>query len=223
MRFFDVLKKKTIMLSISIFALSLGLTACGKSGINTSIKKAETRKLTNVDSKGEYEKSVDEKNVDSTEDLNGSIVVYIYGEINKPDVYTLDKDSRLCNLVKIAGGYTDKAAIYLNLAAKLNDGDQIKVLSKEEYKNNNGQNNDGSNYGLGEIYPEGDLQSEGIININTADVTKLMELPGIGESKAGAIVEYRESNGAYTDINDIKNVSGIGEALFERIKEKIEV
>ena len=223
MRFFDVLKKKSIIIVISIFTISLGLTSCGKSGVNTNIEKAETHRITDVNAKSENEKSKDENKKDSTNKVDESIVVYIYGEIKKPDVYTLDKDSRICDLVKIAGGYTKNAAIYLNLAAKLNDGDQIKVLSKEEYKNNNGQNNDGSNYGLGEIYPEGDLKSEGIININTADVTKLMELPGIGESKAGAIVEYRESNGAYTDINDIKNVSGIGEALFERIKEKIEV
>ena len=143
-------------------------------------------------------------------------MVYIYGEIKKPDVYTLDDGARICDLVDMAGGYTKNAAIYLNLAARLNDGDQIKVLSKEEYKNDNGQIiNDNQN--------GNEEEQNGKININSADANKLMELSGIGQSKADAIVEYRESNGGFKSISDIKNVSGIGEALYERIKEKIEI
>ena len=188
MRFFGVL----------ILVCAFGLTSCSKSEVSTKLEQVET-----------YKKSDNNK-----KSLSGNEKVA--GTIKKPDVYTLDEGARICDLVDMAGGYTKKAAIYLNLAARLNDGDQIKVLSKEEYKNNNGQIIDDNQF-------ENVEEHSGKININSADANKLMELSGIGQSKANAIVEYRESNGGFKSISDIKNVSGIGEALYERIKEEIEI
>ena len=208
MRFFGVL----------ILVCAFGLTSCSKSEVSTKVERVETYKQSdnNEKSLGSSEKVAG--TVSETKELvpDGKIMVYIYGEIKKPDVYTLDDGARICDLVDMAGGYTKNAAIYLNLAARLNDGDQIKVLSKEEYKNDNGQIiNDNQN--------GNEEEQNGKININSADANKLMELSGIGQSKADAIVEYRESNGGFKSISDIKNVSGIGEALYERIKEKIEI
>lgn len=210
MRFFDVSIFKFIKRIVVFAFLITCLTSCKNNNMTTKVERAETHNPKNV--------NVEEEQGDNKK-ISDEIVVYIYGEIKKPDVYKLDKDARVCDLVEMAGGYTKNAAIYLNLAAKLNDGDQIKVLSKEEYENNNGQkNNDGSV----SLDSNSDSASD-MVNINTAGIDELMELPGIGQTKASAIVEYREKNGTYNDTSDIKNVSGIGEALYERIKEKIEI
>lgn len=210
MRFFDVSIFKFIKRIVVFAFLITCLTSCKNNNMTTKVERAETHNPKNV--------NVEEEQGDNKK-ISDEIVVYIYGEIKKPDVYKLDKDARVCDLVEMAGGYTKNAAIYLNLAAKLNDGDQIKVLSKEEYENNNGQkNNDGSV----SLDANSDSASD-MVNINTAGIDELMELPGIGQTKASAIVEYREKNGTYNDTSDIKNVSGIGEALYERIKEKIEI
>ena len=210
MRFFDVSIFKFIKRIVVFAFLITCLTSCKNNNMTTKVERAETHNPKNV--------NVEEEQGDNKK-ISDEIVVYIYGEIKKPDVYKLDKDARVCDLVEMAGGYTKNAAIYLNLAAKLNDGDQIKVLSKEEYENNNGQkNNDGSV----SLDSNSDSASD-MVNINTAGIDELMELPGIGQTKASAIVEYREKNGTYNDTSDIKNVSGIGEAHYERIKEKIEI
>ena len=210
MRFFDVSIFKFIKRIVVFAFLITCLTSCKNNNMTTKVERAETHNPKNV--------NVEEEQGDNKK-ISDEIVVYIYGEIKKPDVYKLDKDARVCDLVEMAGGYTKNAAIYLNLAAKLNDGDQIKVLSKEEYENNNGQkNNDGSV----SLDSNSDSASD-MVNINTAGIDELMELPGIGQTKASAIVEYREKNGTYNDTSDIKNVSGSGEALYERIKEKIEI
>ncbi|SKA66301.1 competence protein ComEA [Eubacterium uniforme] len=208
MRFFGVL----------ILVCAFGLTSCSKSEVSTKLEQVETYRKSDNNKKSLSDNEKVAGSINETGELvpNGKIMVYIYGEIKKPDVYTLDEGARICDLVDMAGGYTKKAAIYLNLAARLNDGDQIKVLSKEEYKNNNGQIIDDKQF-------ENVEEHSGKININSADANKLMELSGIGQSKANAIVEYRESNGGFKSISDIKNVSGIGEALYERIKEKIEI
>ncbi|MCX7903573.1 MAG: ComEA family DNA-binding protein [Caloramator sp.] len=134
------------------------------------------------------------------------IKVYICGEVKKPGVYTLLEGDRLYNLIDIAGGFTDKAAKEnLNLAMKLKDEDYILVPSIESTSNNQIKN------------------SNSKININTASIEELKTLPRIGDAIAQRIIEYREKNGPFRDIKDIKNVSGIGDKMFENIKEKITV
>ena len=110
-----------------------------------------------------------------------TIVVYITGEVNKPDVYSLAKDSRLVDLVEKAGGFTDKAYIDdLNLAQLLNDGEKIVVQSIENI----------SEESLNVPQDAQTEEDEGMININTADKDKLDSLPGIGEKLADAIIAY---------------------------------
>lgn len=214
MKFF--VKNDKLFAGIIILLMVLSMTGCKKDDSVVEVKKAETN------SYNELTENINDGETVETEGIlpDGKIMVYIYGEINKPDVYKLDKGSRLCDLVNLAGGYTKKAAIYLNLAAKLSDGQQIKVLSKEEYKNI-GEPLDGESEVLGEPSNDNVNDNSGKTNINTADTSELINLPGIGEIKAEAIVEYRDNNGAFKSIDEIKNVSGIGEALYERIKDKI--
>lgn len=150
--------------------------------------------------------------------IDEDIYVYIHGQVKTPGVYTLKQGSRLFSAIKMAGGFTKKAQKdYLNLAEQMQDGQSVYVMSKKEYQN------------VKEIpSTDKDLEDnnstkEDTININTANLQELMNLPGIGQTKASAIIEYREKNGDFTNTTDIKNVSGIGEATFSNIENMITV
>lgn len=132
-----------------------------------------------------------------------TIKVYICGEVKNPGVYKIESDKRIVDLVEMAGGITENADINnINLALKLKDEDYIKIPSK----NLNNINNN---------------QSDTKININTATVEELKKLPRVGDAIAKRIIEYREKYGRFKRIEDIKNVSGIGDKMFENIKDLI--
>ena len=103
---------------------------------------------------------------------------------------------------------------YLNLAETVYDGQQIHILSKKEYKKSQEQDTD--------IVQNTDSDNA-LININTATPEELQSLSGVGETRAKAIIEYREKNGKFQTIEDIKNVSGIGDSTFENIQNDITV
>jgi len=141
------------------------------------------------------------------------IKVYVTGEVKHPDVYELDTDSIVKDAIEKAGGTTEKAdLIAINLAKRLSDGEQVIVPSKEQTAVN----------GTGNAQISGSNSAKsGKININTASKEELMNLPGIGDVKAQAIIDYRTKNGPFKDIHEIVNVSGIGEKTFEKIKDLI--
>lgn len=163
-----------------------------------------------------------EKDLTTNADVEGQteIVVYICGAVATPDIYSLPSGSRLYEVIKMAGGFTAEAdPAYHNLARQVADGERIYILSQEETKlltvqqqaeGEKGTENSGGN-------------ATGKINLNTATAEQLMELPGIGEAKAVSILEYRAKAGKFTGIEELMNVSGIGEAMFEKIKDKIVV
>ena len=136
---------------------------------------------------------------------NGEIAVYITGAVKNPGVYYIKENSRLSHLLDICGGILENADINkLNLAQKLVDSDKITVPTKQEKEENEDENEDEK------------------ININTASKEELMTLDGIGESTASKIIEYRKTS-EFIEIEDIMNVSGIGEAKFNNIKDNITV
>lgn len=140
------------------------------------------------------------------------MVVYIVGQVKQPGLYELDQGSRISDLVDTAGGFTDKAdTTAVNLASFLMDGQQI-IIPNIEDAHLDSQLASSSDHDPG--FP---------ININSCQKEDLMTLPGIGEIKAEAILAYREENGAFEVIEDIMKVSGIGETIFESIKDKITV
>jgi competence protein ComEA len=149
----------------------------------------------------------------STESENAlkepEIYVYVCGEVKKPGVYTLPKGSRADDALNSAGGFTDNADTeYVNLAAKVNDGDRLYFPDKEE--------------ALTEREKE-EAEMSGLVNINTADETLLCTLPGIGSARAKDIISYRESHGDFETKEDIMNVSGIKDAAYSKICDKITV
>ena len=142
---------------------------------------------------------------------NKKIVVYVTGAVNKPDVYELPEESRIKDAIEKAGGATKEAdLISINLAEKLNDGEEVVVPKKGESTSIASGSASSTN-------------KSNKININTADATELEKLPGIGEVKAEAIIQYRKSYGGFKTIHDITRVSGIGEKTFEKIKDLISV
>ncbi|MBE5940148.1 MAG: competence protein ComEA [Lachnospiraceae bacterium] len=134
------------------------------------------------------------------------LAVHIVGSVSKPGVYYVENGAIVNDVVKLAGGLTKDADVSVtNLASAVTQGMMIRIYSVEEVKK-------------GEVITE---TSKGLININTAGKETLMELPGIGEAKAEAIISYREQNGAFKDIKDIMNIPGIKEALYNKIKDHI--
>lgn len=148
------------------------------------------------------------------------IKVYICGEVSKPGVYSLLEGDRLDKLVTIAGGITQRAdTTMINLAMKLKD-EQFIVVPAKGTKIANGQGMSG-NMSQGNSLGKVAGDSGGLININTASKEELKSLPRIGDALSQRILDYREKNGSFKNIEEIKEVSGIGDKMFENIKDKI--
>ncbi len=165
---------------------------------------------------------------------NSFIYIDIKGAINKPGVYKIDRDSRVIDAINKADGLKEEAdTSLLNLSTKLHDEMYIYVYTKEEVLNfikvNEEQNTkiDECNK-TNEICIEKEIITKdditnNKININKASLEELKLIPNIGEAKAQAIIDYRNSVGIFNEIDDIKNVSGIGDSLFDKIKDLITV
>lgn len=139
-----------------------------------------------------------------------TIFVYVCGAVVSPGVYELAAGSRVYQAVEAAGGLLEEAdRTALNMAGLLTDGQQITVY-KEGESAAAGSGVSGST-------------ASGKVNLNTADREQLMTLPGIGEARAADIINYRQEHGGFSSIEELKNVSGIGEKRFDSIKEYIEV
>jgi competence protein ComEA len=142
------------------------------------------------------------------------LTVDISGAVTRPGVYQLPQGSRVQDAIEAAGGFLENAyATSLNLAMPLSDGTKVLVPAVPEPAAA-GNNTSSDSAALSNAPPVPTL-----ININTATAAQLMELPGIGETKAAAIISYRENNGPFTTIEQIMNVSGIGPATFESLKD----
>lgn len=149
------------------------------------------------------------------------IKIYIKGEILKPGLYETDADTRLCELIEIAGGTTQNANTdALNLAAILTDGTTIKIpaIGSEEEIDPMIVDDSDYSYSASSGTSGSDKITSGTININSASVSELMRLPGVGESTAEKIVSYRNANGEFLAIEEIMNISGIGQKKFESMK-----
>ncbi|HHZ18734.1 MAG TPA: ComEA family DNA-binding protein [Acholeplasmataceae bacterium] len=126
------------------------------------------------------------------------VVVEVKGEVKKPGLYVLDAEARVNDLIILAGGFTGNAdTTGVNLAARLTDGMVVHIASRSE-------------------------DEETVkISINSASVEELMRLPGIGESRARSIVDYRKEHGRFNSLEELVNVNGISKNLLEQIKEII--
>lgn len=207
----DFLKQNKIVIIIGILAIVL----IGWNIYNSKEDSDVESSTENIVANKENEEKIEEE----------MIVIHITGEVKKPGVVRVKEGSRIEDIIEAAGGLTENADITnINLAYVVEDGVKIKIpavgddeLSKESYIIE----------GMGENFSiaEGNVEnhSNSLININTATQSELETLPGIGPSIASRIIEYRNQNGKFKTVNDIKNVTGIGNNKFEKIKEFIKV
>ncbi|WP_328743669.1 helix-hairpin-helix domain-containing protein [Gulosibacter sediminis] len=147
----------------------------------------------------------------------GTVLVHVAGAVNAPGVYELAAGDRVIDAIEAAGGVTDAAdAEQLNFARPLVDGEQIYVPEPGEAPPVGSSDSGGGSAG-------GGGSSGGLINLNTASATELETLPRIGPAMSQRIIDYREQNGGFTSIDQLKDVAGIGEATFDGLKELVTV
>ncbi|MGP1411208.1 MAG: helix-hairpin-helix domain-containing protein [Peptoanaerobacter stomatis] len=205
------MKRKDIIIIITIsIILSLGMIIFHSTkSSDILLDKSENTKISEK-IKAEDNDAVIEQ--DSAAVKNEKVVVYISGEVVNPQVIEMKDGDRLIDAVEKCGGMTEKAdKNAVNLALLLKDEDHYVIPKIGENLQLNTSSNNKS------------LQNNNLVNINTADKTILISLPSIGEKTAEKIIQYRETNGNFKSIDDIKNINGIGEKKFEQIKDLITV
>ena len=174
-------------------------------------------KISLFSSDDEFEETKETKEDSNQTQASETIKVHIAGEINKEGVYEVNNGDRLDDLVKRAGGLTkDANSKNINLAMKLEDQMKIYIPSIYDFEDDTSSTNDNI---LISDKPSTEIEK---ININKASKEELMTLPNIGEKRANAIIEYRE-NSPFEKIEDIKNVTGIGEKFYQSLKDLITV
>ncbi|MBQ6630705.1 MAG: helix-hairpin-helix domain-containing protein [Romboutsia sp.] len=167
------------------------------------------------------EDSSENANVDKNiniDEANNTITVFVSGEVNNPGVVTIESEKRLSDVVEILGGTTENADLNkVNLAMKLEDeshyiipkiGESVEIYSDDMPINSN------------EIIEN---EKSNLVNINKATIQELDTLPGIGEATANKIINYRDENGEFKSIDEIKNVNGIGDKKYEELKSLISI
>jgi competence protein ComEA len=148
-----------------------------------------------------------------TPSLPSTVIVYISGAVGVPDVYELPSDARIKDLVLAAGGLTaDADPERINLAERLKDSEHVHVPRQGESPDAGAAVVDTASVGQG-----------GLLDLNTASASDLDSLPGIGQSFADRIIEYRTANGPFTSVEDLQKVKGIGAALFAKIAPLVSV
>lgn len=207
--------KSMIKLSYTELSIKLKKKAAAIAAIMCVVTTASGCGNYNAEITWEIEESTvsEEADIESTKTPEEAdmICVYVGGAVSDSGVYLLPQGSRLYEAIEAAGGMTEDAdPYYLNQAKILEDAEQIIVLTTQEVQERKEQ-----------IRQQ--AEEAGLVNINTADVTQLMQLNGIGQSRAEAIVAYREQCGRFTQIEDIQMVTGIKAGLYEKIKDKITV
>lgn len=166
----------------------------------------------------ENSKEIANDSTNNRDDINNEkIVVHIEGEVTSPGVYELDKDMRVFDVIEAAGGLLETAnRKKINLAKKIVDEEYIYIPNESD-ENIEIQNTPNP------LITTNINQNGSLVNINNASMTELNSLPGIGEVLANRIIEYRSEKGDFKSVEELKNVSGIGDKKFSEIKDKITV
>lgn len=188
--FFKNNKNMLSIIVILIFAVAIAIYPVINSMVNGNKIESETKE-------NEY-----------TDLTVNKIYVTVAGEVVNPDMYEMTTDDRVDDVIEKAGGFTENSYTdNINLAQKLSDGQYIYVLTKQQGEKLEEEN-----------IPDPENDFQGIVNINTASVDELCKLPGIGEKIAERIIEYRDSIDGFESVDELKNVEGIGDSKFNKIK-----
>lgn len=166
-----------------------------------------------------------DKALDSTGEEAADIYVHLCGAVLYPGVYRVPEQSRVVDVIEHAGGLSEDAAgDYINQAEQVTDGQRVYIPNREEVKDIKPEEYySGNNSAAKHSAAKSTEASRQLVNINTADKAELMELPGIGETKAASIIEYRKTSGAFQKIEDLMKIPGIKEGLFHKVSAYITV
>ena len=160
-------------------------------------------------------------NLGNKTDEKDLIIIHITGAVKMPGIVKLEEGARIEDAINKAGGLTEDADISrVNLAYVLEDGVKIKIPNNSDI-GDLGENIISNESGENILENFENSSNSTILNINKATKQELQDLPGIGPSLALKIIEYRNKNGKFLSVEDIKNVNGIGENKYENIKEKL--
>ena len=200
-------KQKIIIIGVATFMLLfIGFYIVGKTN-NSEYEELEIEEKTAED-------NIINEEVRNEED---KIIIHVTGEVINQGIVKVENGSRISDVIDAAGGTTSKADLSkINLAYEVEDGQKIYVPSINDELNINTVTQE-----AGESVLENNSAEAKKVNINTATQTELETLSGIGPSTALKIINYREENGDFKKIEDIKNVPGIGDAKFESLKQSI--
>ena len=238
--------KKIIMIICGLFILVSGFAYINSDAIGKFVYKDDTEYSSSDDTKYVSSKytvrlSFNDRNCfmnlsgkfnlnDKICDRQSLVVVYICGAVKHPGVYKFTAGSRVNDAVNAASGFKKGAArTAINQARVLEDGEQITIPTLKQVKRKQlSKTTDGDNFQDKTTDNENTDSSEResqdtLININTASAGELTSLSGIGQSRADAIIEYRQSNGKFQSIEDIMKIPGIKQGIFNKIKNKISV
>ena len=227
-------KKKNIVILTAVMVLVLVSGCVDKNDEMISVMDQNSEYITNESSSDldnnedvvEIERNAENSSEGVDNDSLHSFVVYVCGEVKNPGVYSLYEGGRVIDAVNAAGGFSVDASIdYLNLALTISDGEKIYVPSFEEVERISEEKNLIDTIDFNDTNPtsskSGNQNKSEMVNINTASESELMTLPGIGQSKANAIITYRTENGKFTKIEDLMNIRGIKDGLFNKVKDLI--
>lgn len=206
--------KKTVIFLFLILCMTAVNTGCQKKQ-ETDFILENPKEHTDNEKQTEGNKDIKEGKSDSEKEKSTeNIFVYVCGAVQKPGVYEFLPGQRICDAIAPAGGLSEQAAgDSLNQAEVLSDGQMLRVLTTEEVA-------------AATVQPgqeTAESSRDGRVDINTADASALMSLPGIGQSKADAIIAYRNEHGAFKAPEELMNISGIKEGVYQKIKDSIKV
>lgn len=224
---FKIYKKLILIVGVILLPV-MALSGCTTGEV---ISISDMGIIDDVGEKKSLDNDMDEKNIQDSgtgessgaddmseglralQDSDRKVAVYVCGCVLYPGVYELAEGSRVVDAIQEAGGMSKEAnAVYINLARKVSDGEQIYVPAIGE----NILDNSFETPNKGEKDSSG-----GKVNINTADESELCTIPGIGKTRAEAILKYREDNGLFKNVDEIMMVPGIGESTFSKIQDYI--
>lgn len=187
-------------MAISLFGWSV--SACGNASYFESTNRLEEASVEEASTEEASASEADNRNTQTDE-----IVVQVAGAVASPGVFHLAQDARVYEAIDCAGGVTEDAyMVELNQAAKVEDGQMIYIYTSKEHEQM-----------AAEVAEEADSR----VDLNTADAATLTTLPGIGEAKANQIIAYREEHGRFESPEDIMNIQGIKEGVYNQIKDLV--
>lgn len=210
---------KKFLISILVGILVVSICGCGSR--TAQYVSSEDNKTAGLET-GDSGENMSSDSVSEKTELKALKFIYVYvcGAVAAPGVYEIEEGSRICDLFSMAGGLTAEAAEdYWNQARILVDGEMIYVPTKEEAEERTDDEKTvaGSVTGL----TDSDNVKTKKININTASKEELMTLPGIGESKALAIIAYRQEKGKFSSVEQLKEISGIKDGVYSKIEDYV--